>query len=82
MEMTTRLAKPTSDEIAHLAYRIWEEEGKAPGRDMDHWLQAETLLMALAELPEPGLAEVVALSKPAKQKRGKNSRRVVARMAA
>ena len=64
METTTRLAKPTSDEIAHLAYLFWEQEGKTPGRDMDYWLQAETLLMALVESPEPGLTEVVACRYP------------------
>jgi hypothetical protein len=26
-----------------IAYRIWEEEGRPTGRDLDHWLKAETL---------------------------------------
>ncbi len=27
--------------IEQAAYRIWEEEGRPEGRDLDHWLQAE-----------------------------------------
>jgi hypothetical protein len=33
---------PTSEEIAVVAYAIWEQEGRPDGRDVDHWLRAET----------------------------------------
>ena len=82
METRTLPVKPTSDEIARLACLIWEREGKPHGRDVEHWQQAETILMALIEPPEPVLAEVVALSKPPKQKKGKRTGRVAVRMAA
>jgi hypothetical protein len=28
--------------IRERAYAIWEEEGRPQGRDVDHWLRAET----------------------------------------
>jgi hypothetical protein len=37
---------PTPEEIADCAYLIWEKEGRPPGRAREHWLQAETQLMA------------------------------------
>ncbi len=37
---------PTPDEIAFCAYLIWEREGRPAGRAKEHWLQAETQLMA------------------------------------
>lgn len=82
METTMRPVKPTSDEIARLAFLIWEREGKPQGHDLDHWLQAETTLMAMVEPPEPVMADVVALAKPAKPKKGRSGRRVTVRMAA
>lgn len=35
---------PTEAEIQHVAYRLWIEEGRPQGRDMDHWLAAKELL--------------------------------------
>jgi hypothetical protein len=37
---------PSQDEIAYCAYLIWEREGRPQGRERDHWLQAETQLLA------------------------------------
>jgi len=37
---------PSSEEIAYCAYLIWEREGRPCGREKEHWLQAETQLMA------------------------------------
>ena len=34
------LKQPTDDAIRDRAYLIWEREGRPPGRDRDHWLQA------------------------------------------
>ena len=34
----------SSDEIAARAYEIYVREGRSDGRDMDHWLQAESEL--------------------------------------
>jgi hypothetical protein len=37
---------PSAEEIALCAYLIWEREGRPPGREKEHWLQAETQLLA------------------------------------
>ncbi len=37
---------PSRAEIAHCAYLIWEGEGRPCGREKEHWLQAETQLLA------------------------------------
>ena len=37
--------KATS-EIQTRAYQIWEQEGRPDGRDIDHWLRAESELSA------------------------------------
>ncbi|HLU65719.1 MAG TPA: DUF2934 domain-containing protein [Kofleriaceae bacterium] len=34
----------TSDQIAQLAYRYYEESGYVHGHDLDHWLRAEAEL--------------------------------------
>lgn len=39
-------APPSQDEIASCAYLIWEREGRLSGREKEHWLQAETQLIA------------------------------------
>lgn len=31
-----------NDKIAKLAYQIWDQEGRPEGRDMEHWLRAES----------------------------------------
>ena len=31
---------PNEEAIRDRAYAIWEREGRPPGRDRDHWLQA------------------------------------------
>jgi hypothetical protein len=33
------------DEIACLAWQIWQQEGCVPGRDQDNWSKAEQLLL-------------------------------------
>ncbi len=37
---------PSNEEIAYCAYLIWEKEGKPAGHEREHWLQAETQLLA------------------------------------
>ena len=41
------LIKPSSEQVADLAYRIWDAEGRPNGRDVAHWLEAEAKLSAL-----------------------------------
>jgi len=37
---------PSHEEIAKRAYKLFEKKGRAPGHDMENWLQAEAQLMA------------------------------------
>jgi len=37
---------PSHEEIALRAYTLFEKSGRAPGHEMEHWLQAEAQLMA------------------------------------
>ena len=37
-------AAPTDEQIAALAYSIWEQEGRPEGRDLEHWRAAEAQL--------------------------------------
>jgi Polyketide cyclase / dehydrase and lipid transport/Protein of unknown function (DUF2934) len=38
---TALMAKPTTEEIAQRAYELYLERGKAPGCELENWLQAE-----------------------------------------
>ena len=44
---TPRQMEPSSQQIADLARRIWEAEGRPEGREETHWLEAEARLRAL-----------------------------------
>jgi len=37
-------AEPSLEEISSRAFQIWEQTGRAPGRDVENWLQAEAEL--------------------------------------
>ncbi|HBA84153.1 MAG TPA: hypothetical protein DCZ95_08675 [Verrucomicrobia bacterium] len=37
--------KPTQDEVARMAYEIYLMEGCPQGRDVQHWLEAETRML-------------------------------------
>ncbi len=37
-------AGPSDDEIAALAYEIWEQAGRPDGRSSEHWREAESRL--------------------------------------
>jgi len=39
-----KIKQPTCEEIAKLAYSLYEKDGFSQGRDLEHWLQAEALL--------------------------------------
>jgi hypothetical protein len=38
------MATPTHDEISLRAYRLWQDQGRPDGIDLDHWLEAERQL--------------------------------------
>ena len=37
---------PSADEVARRAYFAFENEGSRPGREVQHWLEAEAELLA------------------------------------
>jgi len=47
--------RPT-EEIAALAYRIWEEEGRPEGKSDEHWARAQRCLRE-QRVPLPDLSE-------------------------
>ena len=52
-QLTNSDPKPTHEEIAALAYSIFEKNGKIPGRDAENWLQSEAQLVASRKSPAP-----------------------------
>jgi hypothetical protein len=44
------------DEIARVAYELWERSGRVSGRELDNWLEAERIVLAMhasQEIEEP-----------------------------
>lgn len=57
--MTSSETNPTTDDIARIAYAIWQAEGQPEGCDQEHWMRAKQLILegrAEAEYPQ-ALAE-------------------------
>jgi hypothetical protein len=42
---TSGPARPMRNEIAQLAYRMWEANGRQDGHDVEDWLRAERQLV-------------------------------------
>jgi hypothetical protein len=38
------MKNPTHEEVAHSAHQIWQDSGCPEGRDVEHWLEAESCL--------------------------------------
>ena len=36
--------EPSFQEVSRRAFEIWEQNGRAPGHDLENWLKAETEL--------------------------------------
>jgi len=46
---------PTRQEIAARAYKIWEKDGRPPGKELEYWLRAaRELTAANNQSQEPG----------------------------
>jgi hypothetical protein len=41
--------QPIEQAIRERAYQIWEAEGRADGKELDHWLRAEAEVIAFGE---------------------------------
>lgn len=46
MAKNATVPRPTHEEIAERARAIYEQSGRAPGRDVQNWLEAEAQLTA------------------------------------
>ena len=53
---------PNTDTIAVLAYQYWEAEGRPHGKDIEHWLKAESKLSA-PQQPAPKKLHLKTMSK-------------------
>jgi hypothetical protein len=60
------------DEIATLAWQLWEKEGSQHGRDQEYWFRAEQQLLA-ARQRETTPANVPAAARKAPPARTRNS---------
>ena len=67
--MTTHSATASQDQIAALAHKIWEDEGRPEGRAEIHWQRAAAELASTAKVAvsKPAVSKVAA-KKPAKSK--------------
>ena len=65
--------KPTHDEIAACAQRIYETEGRPQGKALEHWLRAEAQLSAGRKNESPSLVKNVANQFPASPNGGRNA---------
>ena len=77
----------SDEEIRKLAYQIWEQEGRLPGMDVDHYFKARQILeeqeakriLELAPVPAPvelaGPPEKMALPAPKRKRATRRSRK-------
>ena len=42
--------KDLFDEIARMAYELWEKNGCIHGRDIEHWCEAESIIISRMEI--------------------------------
>jgi hypothetical protein len=51
MQETEHPQHPTNDDIALLAYQLWEKNGRPAGQDVEFWLRAEQSLRSSIKPP-------------------------------
>lgn len=42
---TSPAKESVQDKIARVAYELYEKSGRIPGRDVEHWLEAEVIVL-------------------------------------
>lgn len=63
------------DQIAKVAYSIYEKNGKVNGRDLDDWLEAEKIVLGLQNKKRGEISEIRPNKKVTKEKAtGKSAR--------
>jgi Protein of unknown function (DUF2934) len=53
------ISKELQQQIAHLAFQLYEERGREDGHDIEDWLRAEAVLRREAILPRASIAAAV-----------------------
>ncbi len=66
MQESIQQPHPSRDDIALLAYQMWEKNGRPAGQDLQFWLQAEHSLLASFQ-PQPQAASPAPASVPPAQ---------------
>ena len=69
MHRETQSLRPSTEEIARLAYLIWDKEGRPQGCDVEHWCEAESLLLAATRKELKSLHAATTLEHARKQRR-------------
>lgn len=62
------------DEIAKLAYELYEKSGRVEGRDLDNWLEAERIIKSLQTATMKGKGKAVELPQKSAT-RGKSTKK-------
>lgn len=57
------------EEIARLAYELYEKKGRRHGCDLEDWLEAEIIVISGYQSPEGGIQDVSASVKPKRQRK-------------
>jgi hypothetical protein len=68
MQETTQPQHPTHDDIALLAYQLWEKNGRPAGQEVEFWLQAEQSLRPVIKPPAPVAPPVPPRAVPPRRK--------------
>ena len=71
-----------TEKISQRAYEIWEAEGRPEGRDLEHWLQAETEIVVLSKNWLKAEVADIAPHKPAPVKKSPAAKKPAAAKAA
>jgi hypothetical protein len=64
-----------NDQIAKVAYSIYEKNGKVDGRDLDNWLEAERIVLGQEHKQQGEIAERANNKKTTKKGGTRNSAR-------
>ena len=68
MQESIQPPHPSHDDIAFLAYQMWEKNGRPAGQDVEFWLQAEQALRSSIPPPAPAASQVSRSAPPPRRK--------------
>jgi len=65
MKESTKSPRSNADEIARVAYQLWEQQGRPAGKDLEFWLRAEQQLGASRQAQPSNAAQSLRAEKSA-----------------